>query len=134
MLSAAGAVLQDLGFTLDETDATLGILVASKWRDATSSSQVTAAFFHWLFTRENKPIDRDQKIWVTMVVREIAPASVHAAEAKSSGQAVVRVTFQRVIYNTNDDVTLREQINDPAIYRAFFDKLSHAVFLEAHEI
>ncbi|MDR2694908.1 MAG: hypothetical protein LBC79_00815 [Deltaproteobacteria bacterium] len=167
MLSAAGAVLQDLGFTLDESEATLGILVASKRRDATSAGQVAGAIFLALLTGAVHHVDKEQYIRVAMVMREIAsapsaaepqkepapakPASAKSsrapkappaaqaepaqtAEARPSGQSTVRVTFQRVVFNTANDVTRAEQIDEPEIYREFFDKLSQSVFLEAHEI
>lgn len=40
VLSASNAVLQDLGFNLDETSVELGVVVASKQRDATDGGQV----------------------------------------------------------------------------------------------
>ena len=52
----------------------------------------------------------------------------------SGGDSVVRVTFQRLIFNTEGRVTTAEQIHSPEIYKVFFEKLSKAVFLEAHEI
>jgi hypothetical protein len=156
MLSAAGAVLQDLGFTLDESEFTLGILVASKRRDASSAGQFAAAVFLALLGGGSQPVDKEQLIRVAMVMREIAPTSSAAesqkepapsakpartskapsaqTEAKSSGQSTVRVTFQRVIINTANQVTRAEQIEDPEVYKEFFDKLSQSVFLEAHEI
>jgi hypothetical protein len=163
MLSAAGAVLQDLGFTLDESESTLGILVASKRRDATSGGQIAGSILLALLTGAVQHVDKEQYIRVAMVMREIAPTpsaeearkeaappaklvskgkapvdpkaeSAQRAEAKSSGQSTVRVTFQRVIYNTANQISRAEQIDAPEIYREFFDKLSQSVFLEAHEI
>jgi len=58
-----------------------------------------------------------------MVMREI-----------KAGSSTVRVTFQRVIRNTAGQISRQEQINEPEIYQEFFDKLSQAVFLEAHEL
>ncbi|MCL2615958.1 MAG: hypothetical protein FWD30_04070 [Dehalococcoidia bacterium] len=147
MLSAAGAVLQDLGFTLDESETTLGILVASKRRDATSGAQIAGAVLIALLGGGSKPVDKEQLIRVAMVMREIAPSTPEEpkkatpaksakaqAEEKAPGQSTVRVTFQRVIINTANQVTLAEQINEPEIYQEFFDKLSQSVFLEAHNI
>lgn len=193
MLGAAAATLQDLGFTLDETEYTLGVLVASKQRDATSGGQVAAAMMLAALTGAVTHVDSEQIIRVSMVMREISPekdttstghselspesiAKIKANVIKAvadglrakfpadisariadkiaentantlstdlkklatvkaeSGQSTVRVTFQRVIYNTAGQVTTAEQIKNPEVYKEFFDKLSQSVFLEAHEI
>lgn len=124
MLNAASGVLQDLGFYLEESEASLGLLVASKKRDATNAPQVVFAVVVAVFSgTAMQAVDDTQTIRVSMVMREIEPE-------KSS----VRVTFQRVIWNTDGDVTRVEQINDTAVYSDFFERLSKSVFLEAHDI
>ena len=50
------------------------------------------------------------------------------------GESVVRVTFQRVIYNSQGNISRAEQIKDTEIYQAFYEKLSKSIFLEANEI
>ncbi|GFH62294.1 MAG: conserved hypothetical protein [Candidatus Desulfovibrio kirbyi] len=163
MLSSAAAVMQDLGFTLEESESTLGILVGSKQRDATSGGQIAGAVLIALLGGTPPPLDEEQRIRVSMVMREITPSPsaeepqkevtpptkpirtdkvpvilqakpIQTADIKTSGQSIVRVTFQRIIINTAGHVTLAEQINDPDVYKEFFDKLSQSVFLEAHEI
>jgi len=123
MLNAASAVFQDLGFTLDESEYKLGILVGSKDRDATSAGQITAAIILSALSGVPTAYDKDQTILASMVMREI-----------KAGSSTVRVTFQRVIRNTAGQISRQEQINEPEIYQEFFDKLSQAVFLEAHEL
>jgi hypothetical protein len=44
MLTSASAVLQDLGFGVDDSDVDLGVIAASKTRDATSGGQVAGVF------------------------------------------------------------------------------------------
>jgi hypothetical protein len=141
MLSAAAAVLQDLGFTLEESEFTLGVLTATKRRDATSGGQIAASILLAALGGGSTPVDKEQFIRVSMVMRELVPSladapppAQKAKTAATSGQCTLRVTFQRVVINTANQVTLAEQVNDPAVYKEFFDKLSQSVFLEAHEI
>lgn len=192
MLTAASAVLQDLGFNLEETEIPLGILVGSKNRDATSGGQIAGAIVLAALTGVAMPLDSHQTIRVAMVMREnrteetekrtlpslsdkeiavleqsversIVAALKHhystdvsnkvasqAAEDMTKvlqadlkrllsihavkGESIVRVTFQRIIYDTHGNVTRAEQIKDPELYQKFYEKLSQAVFLEAHAI
>lgn len=192
MLTAATAVLQDLGFNLEETEIPLGILVGSKNRDATSGAQVAGALIMAALTGVAMPLDSHQTIRVSMVMREnrteetekrVLPSlsskeilaleqsmvrsisnglkphypaevtrkvselaaqdmtkvlqadlkrllAIHAVK----GESIVRVTFQRIIFDTHGNITRAEQIKDPELYQKFYEKLSQAVFLEAHEI
>ena len=43
LLLASALLLQDLGFNLDESEVELGVVVASKDRDATEADQVAAS-------------------------------------------------------------------------------------------
>ena len=69
------------------------------------------------------PIDSHQKMRASVVTR-----------VKDDGFIIVRVTFQRVVWNTQGQVSKSEALNDPQHYQEFFLKLSKAIFLEAHEI
>lgn len=189
MLAAASAVLQDLGFTLEESEVNLGVLTGSKQRDASSGAQMAGAVFASLLG-VNTSVDSRQTIRVSLVMREqnagqaktssrlraedvadirkdleksiaaslkkyaspddaqkIAASSAATAmrsletdlnhrlgRSASGGDSIVRVTFQRQIFNTEGQETTAEQIHSPEIYRTFFEKLSKAVFLEAHEL
>ena len=148
MLTAASQVFQDLGFNLDETERQLGILVGSKKRSAVSGGQIAGAILLAIFTGVAQPTDKEQIIRASLVMSELdnGTPKVQVGETKSSkkskvvaknaepAQSTVRVTFQRVVINTQGQATRAEQINDPKIYQDFFDKLSQAVFLEAHEL
>lgn len=131
MLSAASAVLQDLGFSLDETEVALGVIVGSKQRDATSGLQMAGAIFAALLGVYT-PVDKSQDIRVSMVMRELTVRD--NGQRIPFGQSLVRVTFQRIIYTTDNQARVRELIHEPELYKEFFEKLSQAVFLEAHEI
>ena len=127
MQSACAAVLQDLGFTLEETSTETGLLVASKDRDAVEAQQVAAQIFLAAIIAASggkaDPVwEKNQKIRISIATRLV------------NDSVVVRATVQRVIWNTKNQLSRIETIADPQIYRQFFDKLSHAVFLEAHKI
>lgn len=50
------------------------------------------------------------------------------------GATRVRVTFQRVVVNTQGQVTRMEALQTPELYQEFYEKLSKSVFLEANDI
>jgi hypothetical protein len=129
VLSAASAVMQDLGFTIEESSAKAGLIVASKDRDAVEAGQVTSAIMlavliSALGGKADPVWEKNQKIRLSLATRSAA----------NGNGTVVRVTFQRVIWNTKNQISRVESINEPVIYREFFDKLSQSLFLEAHQI
>jgi len=74
VLIASNAVLQDLGFNLDETSVELGVVVGSKSRDATDNGQVfLLALLGALGNNPNatNAADATQLIKASLVVREI---------------------------------------------------------------
>lgn len=129
ILAGSSGVLQDLGFNLDESEVELGVLVASKERSAVSAAQVTGAVVAALFGVAS-PIDKTQKIRVSLVVRP----SDNTMSARDSKNFFVRITVQRMIWNTQGQVTKIEAIDDAEIYQEFFDKLSKSLFLTANQI
>jgi hypothetical protein len=79
MLSASAAVLQDLGFTIDESNHELGVLVCSKQRDATNAGQVAAAIVVAALGGGAMPVDSAQTIRVSLVTRPVARKAEDAA-------------------------------------------------------
>lgn len=125
LLTASSAVLQDMGFNLDESTTTLGVLVASKSRDATSAGQIAGAvFMAFMFGAAAASYDKDQKIRASLVTRP----------SESGSGFVVRITFQRLVWNQKGQLTKIEGINDPEIYKDFFEKLSKSIFLQAQNV
>jgi hypothetical protein len=110
LLNASTALLQDMGFTLEEANAPLGVLVASKMRDATSAGNVTLAVVATLLTRQPVSYDKEQKMRAA-VVTKLLP---------NGKEMSVRVTFQRIVFNTQGQVTTAEAIIEPEAYQEFF--------------
>ncbi len=123
LLVASSQVLQDLGYTITEGDMDLGLITASKDRDATNAGQIVGAIFLAAFTGTAMPVDTTQKVHATIV----------STKSKTNKGYNVRVEFARVIFNTQGGARI-ERILDQAIYKEFFDKLSQSVFLTANDL
>ena len=129
LLSASAALLQDMGFNIDESNKELGILTASKMRSAVNATQQTEAILLTVLTAAGgrpivQPTDKEQKMRAGVVVKPLGDGH----------STIVRVTFQRIVYTTTGTVSTQEMLGTDQIYTEFFDKLSKAVFLEAHDL
>lgn len=125
ILAAGAGVLQDMGYAIEETEKKAGLITASKNTDATDGGQVALAVVVALLGGGASAIDKEQKIKVSLVINP---------SHNEKNTYIVRVTFQRVVWDTNNRVTKAESVKDVEIYQGFFDKLSKSVFLEAHSI
>ena len=129
ILDAATATLQDLGFTIVESSAGAGVLVASKQRDAEEAGQIAGqvmlAVLVGLFGSYHSPTwDKEQSIYVTLIASPIA----------NSRMTEVRALFDRRLTNNHGQLWRTELIEDPEIYQEFYNELSKGLFLEAHRI
>jgi hypothetical protein len=133
LLSASAAVLQDLGFQVEESVREVGFLRARKERSAREYGQYINRFFVLLLSMGYyiMPVDLHQKIAATLVTRPINPEATRQE---------VRIMFYRVIWKGDGQVERvhippgqqkMEMLRDPVMYQTFFAKLSKAVFLEA---
>jgi hypothetical protein len=122
VLAACAGLAQDLGFVIDSSDTKLGVIVGSKERDATEAGQVIGSILVAALTGVATPVDDKQRIRASIVTN------------KDARGIAVRVTFQRVVWNNQGQVSRLERIGDPQMYQQFFERLSKAVFLEAQQI
>jgi len=125
VLIACSSLLQDLGFTIEESETELGVLVGSKDRSALKAGQIVGSIIFGAFTGVYIPWDKNQKMRASVITRPVGDKKKSIA---------VRVTFQRIVWNRDDKVSIREGLTEPKMYQEFFDKLSKALFLEAQEI
>ena len=139
LMSASAAVLQDLGFQIEESSTEVGMLRAAKERGAREYGQeILQSFIFILGILGGKatiiPVDVHQQISATLVTRR---------SATDASRFSVRILFHRSVWkgdgNTGDQhippgQQSLEIINDAKIYQQFFAKLSKGVFLEAHKI
>ncbi len=132
LLSASAAVLQDLGFQIEESVQDVGFLRATKERSAREYGQDIGRFFTFLLSLGHviMPVDLHQKIAATLVARPVNPEATRHE---------VRIMFYRVVWKGDGQADRNyippgeqkmEMLRDPALYQQFFAKLSKAVFLE----
>lgn len=132
LIAASANVLQDMGYTLDNSETKLGLLSASKQRDATDAGQVVGAVILALLGGGGTPIDKDQTIKVSLIVRP--QQNVGASADSSLGKShFVRITFQRLVRRTDNSV-IAQNLTDEDLYVGFFEKLSKSVFFEGQKI
>ena len=121
---ASAQVLQDLGFQIDESETKLGVIVASKNRDATETGQIVGAVVVAVLFGVRMPTDKNQRIRASLVTKPV----------DNGADTIVRITLQRTVWNTSNAISKNEVINDPKIYQEFFEKLGQSVFLTEEEI
>jgi len=131
IISSVAGVLQDLGFTLDESETKLGLVTASTRADATDAGQIAGAVvldvlaaIGGVYSNNAAMCDKEQKVRASIIVKTSLDGS----------KIVVRATFQRIVWNMQNQVSKIETINEPEIYEKFYAGLSKAIFLEAQEI
>ena len=132
ILAASIAVLQDMGYTIEEVEKMLGVLSASKRADATNKMEAFGSLaldsmkcvFTLMLACDGKnygEIDDVQDIRLTLITRP---------QREIDGEVSVRLTIQRVIWDKRGRLTAQQTITDSRVYEDFFAKLSKAVFLE----
>lgn len=123
LLIASAQLLQDMGYKITESDTEIGVITASKDREAMSTAgKVAIAFLAGLNGQQAVYADK-QKFYVSVVTTK---ANEH--------QIKTRVTFARIVYNNLGTAVRIEKLDDNKLYIEFFDKLSQSVFLTANNI
>jgi hypothetical protein len=124
IIIACANVLQDLGYNVDESEVQLGVITSSKNRDAYSRGKALSTMLigGLLGVNTYRMIEHSQKIRLTVISKPLG------------NKTSVRITIQRVLYNVEGSVIEAKSVEDPKIYSEFFTKLSHSIFLNAHEI
>jgi hypothetical protein len=137
VLMACTALIQDLGFQIDEGASRLGVILGSKMRDANSltpgertavtvvalgllAGGYTAPLALLLVDKMNaKPVRIDVGIFTRTIDTE-------------GSRVAVRIIFRETKYNGGRPA-LPQVVKDAAIYQEAFDRLSKALAVEARE-
>lgn len=139
IISASAAVLQDLGFQIEESVFELGVLNAVKERSAREYGQEISQVLILLLSILGRstviiPVDLHQQIAAILFVSPV--------EGKTT-RFSVRIMFYRKLWQgegqSGNNVIppgrqKMEMIYAPKIYQQFFAKLSKSLFLEIQQI
>ena len=163
-LIASSNVLQDMGYNLENSEVSLGVLTANKQRDATNAGEIVGAVFMALLFGVAAPVSKSQNIRVSLVIQpagsESAIAQSYAGATATTPIAAADKALKQLpvsqqqpvleaemkpgnyvvrvtfqrVVTRTDNSIYVETIKDPEVYQDFFEKLSKSVFIEAQEI
>lgn len=124
LLVEATQVLQDLGFTVEESAPRYGVLAGSKDRDATETGQVVGQValtvgLALMGVHYNPVWDTDQVIRATVTTEPLASHEVR-----------LRISFERIVTN-NQGASRVEELTAPEFSSGFFTKVRTGLGREA---
>jgi hypothetical protein len=127
LLSDGAGVLKELGYTIDTRSDELGFVGATKKGSAYNVAEIAASAATAIVTQvaglggSMPAYSKDQSLRAALV-----------ATRAGDGALVLRITLQRVVWDSEEKVAKTELLTDPASYTEFFAKLAKASGLEAH--
>jgi len=129
LLTAGAGILQEMGFAIDTRETRLGVIAGSKKQSLDSLGEKAASFAVAVLTGQlgfpyGMPVSKDELVKVSLVTRP----------SENPKDTFVRLTLQRVVWNSEDKVRSSELLKEPEVYRQFFEGLGKAVSLEVHEL
>lgn len=163
-LIASSNVLQDMGYNLENSEVSLGVLTANKQRDATNAGEIVGAVIIALLFGVATAFSKSQSIRVSLVIQpagsESAIAQSYAGATGTSPIAAANKALKQLpanqqqpvleaelkpgnyvvrvtfqrVVTRTDNSIYVETIKDPDIYQDFFEKLSKSVFIEAQQV
>ena len=127
LLTASAQVLQDLGYSIKESDVKLGLITAEKNSDVTTKAGkvalATISILSMAVDKSETTYEDVQKFYVNIVTTPTKEKTIK-----------VRVLFTRKSWDNKGNIFKIEKITDTKTYQQFFDKLSQSVFLTANGI
>jgi hypothetical protein len=124
ILASAIAVLQDMGYSIDEVEQELGIISASKRADATPEEKGRYVLYllECMLSCTAWQMEPDEQL-IDLTLAVFPRNSFTDSHA-------VRLTIQRQVWNRAGQLSLQEPIEDEQVYQDLFVKLSKSVFYE----
>ena len=114
LLNASLSVLQDMGFTVDESEKDLGLLTASKTLSANPLSTLgtIAALGLILLSKgeQTLTVEEKQKVSVNLVT---------IPHKRKNNKYAVRINFQRIVWDSEGGITKIQRLRDSSMYEIF---------------
>lgn len=126
LVAGAAGALEAMGYTLEQSEASLGLVVGSKKRVAEIRRHKEEAVMGSMMSGRLNAVEKEQVVRASVTVAPQEPAR--------PGSRIVRITFQRIIWDTRNEIAAREGIVEPQVYSDFFDRLSKAVSREGQQL
>lgn len=123
LLIASAQLLQDMDYTITESDTEIGVITATKDRNVMPTAGKVVLTVLAALNNQPAVYEDKQKFYVSIVNTKL-----------NGRQTKTRVTFARIVYDNLGKVAEIEKLDDPALYTEFFDKLGQSVFLTANNI
>jgi hypothetical protein len=128
VLGAGVGVMQDFGIKITGTDKELGLLIGEKQTEMNHAGEVAGAvalsvLASALGSPQEAVWNERQKLRASLFIRAVSAEKIE-----------VRVTFQNIVWDNHNRVSSAKSVDDPEIYKDFFDKLSKAAFLEEYKL
>ena len=135
VLNGSLSVLQDMGYSITSGNRQLGLLTAKKKAEVlppglehalAEAALVTTTIILSLLTGQDMVTDLPEQVEQTIFVSLLVSGN-------AENQTLVRLSIDRDMRYDNGR-TIPDHTELPLIYQEFFEKLSRAVFLEAHQL
>ncbi|MEZ2625191.1 hypothetical protein ACBP82_12550 [Paenalcaligenes hominis] len=121
-------VLQDMGFNLENSEVALGVLTASKDRDATNAGEIVGAVVLAVLFGANMAVSKSQRVRVSLVVQPsgkeslIAPSYVTASTTEPNMKMAVKEAFEGLPEEKQEGLIAADKIPGNYTVRVTFQR------------
>lgn len=136
ILSASAQVVQDMGFTIDESETRLGLITASRKSEIGSPAQRAAVTGGVMALAVLGAVAGGQNVQVQQPefdVEQTMFLTLVTTRSRAGNGFNVRIEMSRTI-KTNLNNTRSERISHQPTFQDFFNRLGQSLFLEGHNI
>ena len=121
MLKEAVIILKNMGYQTDLVDSNIGLIMETKQ----VQEKGAAAIVMTILSIGLASVDNDTTFMATFVARP---------SLRDQNSFFTRLTLQRIVFNSSNEATSVELIEDNDIYKIFYERLEASLFTEPDRI